>query len=133
MLQKLDKLQGLDRPVSIQPASCAKRQLGKSPSLPVADPAGAGDSVSPYLLPTPTGKEPSLRLGSAVAEGSGLLGTGLLGGVRFGSNPELSLSPRGGAGEGSGAGAQSRDGLKLNGHGPVHNSQVPDLNLETQL
>ena len=128
MLQKLDKLQGLDRPVSIQQATCAKRMLDKSPSLPAADPLS---SASPYLLPTPTQKEPNstLRVHLGV--------DGLLTNVKFGSNPELSLSPwESGGSTAVGAGSEGKSPLKANGHGPLHNPRTVKVNsecIETEL
>ena len=123
VLQKLDKLQGADRPASLQPGAFSKSKLGKSPSLPIAQPLGASISpsappqqppttVSPYLLPTPTLTVPI----------SGQLVPPQ--GAKFGSNPELSLSSKGGTGP--------HAGVKVNGVA----SQVTDTkpkSIETQI
>lgn len=94
MLQKLDKLHGADRPVSLQPGAFSKSKLGKSPSLPIAEPLSSSRAaaavtspsakVAPYILPTPTLKVPNLTL-SIPRPGSP---------YKFGSNPELSLSAK---------------------------------------
>lgn len=93
MLQKLDKLHGADRPVSLQPGAFSKSKLGKSPSLPIAEAPSSraaaavtspSATVAPYILPTPTLKVPNLTL-SIPRPGSP---------YKFGSNPELSLSAK---------------------------------------
>ena len=99
MLQKLDKLHGADRPVSLQPGAFSKAQLAKSPSLPIVEPLKTSPSpsapppqISPYILPTPTPEVP--------ANGN-LLSVSPLGASpsshphkMYGSNPEISLSGR---------------------------------------
>ena len=118
MLQKLDKLHGADRPVSLQPGAFSKAKLAKSPSLPIAEPLKTspspsapsppnGDShVSPYLLPTPTLKVPAGgTLLSAVPAGAS---------QRFGSNPELSFSGR--EGPVVKEKTTTNGGVRVNGH-----------------
>lgn len=102
MLQKLDKLHGADRPVSLQPGAFSKAQLAKSPSLPIVEPLKTspspsappppGSHVSPYILPTPTLKVPAAGnllsvLPPGASPSSHLHKT-------YGSNPEISLSGR---------------------------------------
>lgn len=94
MLQKLDKLHGADRPVSLQPGAFSKSKLGKSPSLPIAEAPSSSHGVTspsttcaPYILPTPTLKVPNLTL-SIPRPGSPSNF------YKFGSNPELSLSAK---------------------------------------
>ena len=149
MLQKLDKLQGADRPVSLQPGAFSKSKLAKSPSLPIVEPLGtlsatasaadpasnpASSAASPYLLPTPTSKIPGITVG----------GPRLLPGpsnfYKFGSNPELSSSPKEPAGGDLGAavhrGMQQNQngGVKANGLGTyTHNSTGEAGKFETQL
>lgn len=99
MLQKLDKLHGADRPVSLQPGAFSKAQLAKSPSLPIAEPLKTSPSpsaprppnnVSPYILPTPTLKVPAGQtLLSALPPGSSSSSHFQ---KTYGSNPELSFT-----------------------------------------
>ena len=132
MLQKLDKLHGTDRPASLQPGAFSKSKLAKSPSLPVAEPLSTTlpshpppppmctDTVSPYLLPTPTLK---------FAGDSGTLLSTPRQGAKFGSNPELSLS-----GKETGGGAMQHGGGQQGQNGSVKTNGVPTTrSIETQL
>ena len=126
MLQKLDKLHGADRPVSLQPGAFCKSKLAKSPSLPIAEPLGSSaappTAVFPYILPTPTLRVPGTTL-SVPRPGSP---------YKFGSNPELSLSTTEIEGASKhGGGKEHNGGVMVNGVGsPDHNVGV---NIETQL
>ena len=150
MLQKLDKLQGADRPVSLQPGAFSKSKLAKSPSLPIVEPLGTlsaaasaadptsnptSSAASPYLLPTPTSKIPGITVGDP------RLLPGPSNFYKFGSNPELSSSPKepalGAAVHGAGGMQQNQNGgVKVNGLGThTHNSTAAGEagKLETQL
>ena len=139
MLQKLDKLHGADRPVSLQPGAFSKSKLGKSPSLPIAEPLKTSPSpsalpppngnshVSPYLLPTPTLKVPGggtllLAIPPGSSPSSGHF-------HKFGSNPELSLSGRESPVEPVER-AKNVTAVKANGHAP--NGTILE-SIETQL
>lgn len=118
MLQKLDKLHGADRPVSLQPGAFSKSKLAKSPSLPItepllcdtaapAHPPTSNGTISPYLLPTPTLQVTSGgSLLSAIRPGSP---------AKFGSNPELSLTKKESTTTSTTAEAVDREGKAMNG------------------
>ena len=151
MLQKLDKLQGADRPVSLQPGPFSKAQLAKSPSLPIVEPLKTSPSPSagapppttshayPYILPTPALKVPAGGNFLSVLSPTGAPSSSSHLHKTYGSNPEISLSgrertlagthhPTEAAGE---AGEKAQNGsIRANGHavsGTILNS------IETQL
>ena len=135
MLQRLDKLHGADRPVSLQPGGFSKSKLAKSPSLPIAEPLTgtleppppaptSNGGMSPYLLPAPTANGGGPRL-LALRPGSP---------VKFGSNPELSLSLSSPGKRGEKLAAEEVVGGGKTVNGMRANGEVPTLKgIETQL